>query len=79
MSAENYKNDPNWKRFVPDFEDLIYHEWQCNECVHRFEPDVPMRCKAFPKGIPDEIFNREHDHREPFPGDGGIRFEKYQL
>jgi hypothetical protein len=31
-------------------------------------------CAAFAE-IPDVIFRGELDHREPFPGDGGIRFE----
>jgi len=32
-------------------------------------------CKAFPHGIPDEIFFDAFDHRKPFPGDNGVRFE----
>jgi hypothetical protein len=32
-------------------------------------------CKAFPAGIPDVIFNNEFDHRQPYEGDHGIRFE----
>jgi hypothetical protein len=32
-------------------------------------------CKAFPDGIPEEIYNNTHDHTKPFRGDGGIRFE----
>ena len=31
-------------------------------------------CAAFPQGIPLEIFADGFDHREPFPGDAGIRF-----
>ena len=32
-------------------------------------------CKAFPKGIPDEIAYGNNKHLEPFPGDNGIQFE----
>jgi hypothetical protein len=32
-------------------------------------------CKAFPDGIPDDIYLEEFDHRLPYPGDHGIRFE----
>ncbi len=32
-------------------------------------------CLAFPDGIPDAFLNARADHREPGPGDRGIRFE----
>lgn len=31
-------------------------------------------CKAFPMGIPHEIFFGGYDHRQPFEGDAGVRF-----
>ena len=53
---------------------------QCLGCRHfRPDPDAsrPLTCAAFPapRRIPGAILLGEHDHREPFPGDGGIRFE----
>ena len=33
-------------------------------------------CKAFPKGIPDEIAYGDNLHTKPFPGDNGITFEQ---
>lgn len=32
-------------------------------------------CAAFPGAIPDAILLNRHDHRRPYPGDGGVRFE----
>lgn len=46
---------------------------QCVFCRHAHTSGPT--CDAFPKGIPDEILRNEHDHRQPFIGDHGIRFE----
>ena len=46
---------------------------QCLECVHT---TFSMRyCDAFPEGIPDVIMTGMFDHRQPFEGDHGIRYE----
>jgi hypothetical protein len=45
---------------------------QCVECRH-LQPG--FRCDAFPEGIPWSILLNKHDHREPYPGDHGIRFK----
>lgn len=32
-------------------------------------------CSAFDQGIPIRIWTAQRDHRKPYPGDNGIRFE----
>lgn len=32
-------------------------------------------CPAFPREIPSPLLDGEADHRRPYPGDQGIRFE----
>jgi len=56
---------------------------QCLSCVHRiklgFDEDprtATMRCKAFPDGIPDELWNTRVFHDKPYPGDRGIQFKR---
>jgi len=39
------------------------------------EPEQRPICAAYPEGIPDEIAYGEERHLEPYPGDGGIRYE----
>lgn len=45
---------------------------QCLSCRHY---RVFGECDAYPNGIPEAIVTGEHDHRKPYPGDNGIRFE----
>lgn len=46
---------------------------QCVWCRHRSESG--RSCRAYPDGIPEAITMNRHDHREPFDGDDGVRFE----
>lgn len=45
---------------------------QCIGCRHKGLGNI---CDAFPAKIPDKILVNKHDHRKPYKGDGGIRFE----
>lgn len=47
---------------------------QCVSCVHLAEGPYFI-CRAFPGLIPSAIVENRFDHRKPYPGDDGIRFE----
>jgi len=50
----------------------------CNYCQHldwSSWDQVPMRCAAFPAGIPAAILQGQHDHKRNYPGDHGMKFE----
>lgn len=44
----------------------------CRACFRYSGQDT---CEAFPDGIPGRIMYQHYDHRLPFPGDKGLRFE----
>lgn len=49
----------------------------CSKCVHlNLDPFATVQtCKAFPKGIPQQIWTGKNDHTRPFQGDNGIQFK----
>lgn len=48
---------------------------QCRQCADCRHYRGSLKCDAFPEHIPEPILLCQHDHREPYPGDNGIRFE----
>lgn len=49
----------------------------CSRCKHYNIEEVENHtCKAYPDGIPPEIWLGKNDHTKSYPGDNGIRFEK---
>jgi hypothetical protein len=53
----------------------ILAEKLCDLCKHLHSGSHPPTCAAYPDRIPLEIRLMQVDHREPYPGDHGIRFE----
>jgi hypothetical protein len=47
----------------------------CISCRHLDTTTEARRCTAFPDGIPKPIYIGGFDHRNPYPGDHGIRHE----
>jgi hypothetical protein len=53
---------------------------QCASCIHFHRDNFQDNtCNAFPAGIPPQIFKGEHDHRLPYAGDKGIRYQPAPL
>ena len=48
---------------------------QCLLCRHYAGDNFAAACKAFPSSVPLEILTNDADHRRPFEGDDGVRFE----
>ena len=67
MSREDY--------FVPPDGSLDIS--QCIDC--KYKHIGYGTCDAFPESIPDEILENKHDHKNPYPGDNDIRYEKEQI
>ncbi len=65
------------KRLDPSHPRAVYSP-VCTLCEHSTSM-MSRLCKAFPKGIPHEIWIGENKHTEPYPGDNGIQFERYKL
>jgi hypothetical protein len=64
-------NVPLPERFYDDI--AIEMVTPCSTCRHLYAD--AFSCAAFPDGIPEEILLGEHQHKTPFDGDNGIRYE----
>ncbi|RJR20560.1 MAG: hypothetical protein C4582_08970 [Desulfobacteraceae bacterium] len=65
------KGSEKFQELEAEFADMLFGEVQCDTCIHYQEGP---KCDAFEK-IPFDILARRHDHRNPYPGDKGIRYE----
>jgi len=63
-----------------NLKEVIGVDAPCNSCIHyiTWETRDKKTCSAFPEGIPDIIWFGKNPHTKPYPGDKGIRFEKYR-
>ncbi len=56
----------------------------CSRCRHAVQNVIVHGrrhnywCRAFPEGIPEEIYTGKNGHTEPYRGDHGIQFEQKQ-
>lgn len=49
---------------------------QCVTCANLLDAGAKRQCKAYPNGIPDEVWTGLINHRRPYQGDNGIQYER---
>jgi len=65
------KGTEEFQKLENEYANYLFGGIQCMNCKYAKDG---RECEAF-DWIPDEILTGEHDHRNPYPGDKGIRFE----
>lgn len=58
-----------------ELDEIIYSP-VCTLCTHYHRGKEEHTCKAFPYGIPDDIWSGDNEHKRPYAGDNGILFER---
>ena len=51
----------------------------CVDCVWLYNYGIEWMCKAFPTGIPDEIWSGIISHRRPYHGDGDVQYSRKEM
>lgn len=77
---EYYKQYEQSPYFDGDPYEYIVFASKCFKCIHHnsFVKDSAeelFSCKAFPDGIPPDIWTGKVSHEKPYEGDHGIQFE----
>lgn len=60
-----------------DQDEVMRYSSVCTFCIHLLS-GPEQKCRAFPDGIPKEIWSGQNKHNKPFPGDHGIQFERLE-
>lgn len=66
------KGTKEFQKVERRYAEELFGEIQCNSCKHYIKT---RSCKAFDR-IPSDILTGRHDHRKPYPGDGGVLYDK---
>jgi hypothetical protein len=72
MGKMDGKGTEEFQKLEEEYIDFVFGDMQCMECEHALDG---RSCKAF-NWIPDDILLGIHDHRNPYPGDNGVRFKQ---
>ena len=55
---------------------MVITNSDCFACRHlRLSPAGGLACAAFPRAIPADLLEGRAQHRQPYPGDNGVRFQ----
>lgn len=82
INEDQYNKDEIINELIDDSELLNLHHHVsdiCKYCSHLFIVHAiehgDRYCRAFPSGIPDEIWEGINNHQEPYTGDKGYQFK----